>query len=167
MDALPSLLMQTEECLRAARLFLVRRKDERDDKFDRGAVLSAAMKPLPFILPLPPFFAFWSVPVQDQAAPGPQAPQAAEPSTPTPWAGTSTIPGQFSPPRMAPTCPRRNADRRSELLRLLGPPFRIPGLVRTPEDVETHGRAEKQAGVDQEAGSLSIRALVTRFMHGP
>ena len=103
MDALPSLLMQKEECLRAARLFLVRRKDERDDKFDRGAVLSAAMKPLPFILPLPPFFAFWSVPVQDQAAPGPQAPQAAGPSssTPTPWAGTSTIPGQFSPPGVA------------------------------------------------------------------
>ena len=37
----------------------------------------------------------------------------------------------------------------------------------TPEDVETHGRAEKQAGVDQDAGSFSIRALVTRFMHGP
>ena len=45
--------------------------------------------------------------------------------------------------------------------------MRIPSDVRTPEDVETHGRAEKQAGVDQEAGSLSIRALVTRFMHGP
>lgn len=62
---------------------------------------------------------------------------------------------------------RRNADQRSELFRLLGPPFRIPSAVMTPEDVETHGRAEKQAGVDQEAGSLSIRALVTRFMHGP
>ena len=45
--------------------------------------------------------------------------------------------------------------------------WRLPCDVRTPEDVETHGRAEKQAGVDQEAGSLSIRTLVTRFMHGP
>ena len=62
---------------------------------------------------------------------------------------------------------RRNADQRSELFRLLGPPFRIPCALMTPEDVKTHGRAEKQAGVDQDAGSFSIRALVMQFMHDP
>ena len=95
------------------------------------------------------------------------------PSTPSRWTFHSYSVGRHLNGRRAVLTARcgrlarRNADQRSELFRLSGPPLRIPSAVMTPEDVEKHGTAEKPAGVDQEAGSLSIRALVTRFMHGP